>query len=305
MGKHLYWAPVLKFGPSLWIPRARLGPIPLFHRASPLCCTLLAFSPPCGPSRQIYLLPHRKQARPRWTEHVGSWLELHPPRPNPNGFPYLPRSARVVGRGLRDPLFYKPRHHGSFFNPEFVANNGCCKPLPGSSLWAGDDWFVWLDVLDFGCINNDRPCFFLTPFPSNRRRILSSSTKPKHRKPRRHHWFTEMRTVWPRFGARELPRCRAEVTMVDWCGSGAWGSTNLSPKSVKTTGARHGVVETLPQGRTQAHGRLGHGPGRRSKTFLEELMSESGWTVLKSCKPASAVAPPLPVCPLSSGLAES
>jgi hypothetical protein len=64
------------------------------------------------------------------------------------------------------------------------------------------------------------------------------------------------------------------------------------------------------QGRTQAYGRLGHGPGRRLKIFLEELVFESGWTVMKNCKPASAVVPPLLVCPLASaslpsGLAES
>jgi hypothetical protein len=64
------------------------------------------------------------------------------------------------------------------------------------------------------------------------------------------------------------------------------------------------------QGRTQAYGRLGHGPGRGFKKILEELVFEYGWTVLKSCKPASTVAPPLLVCPLASaslpsGLAES
>jgi hypothetical protein len=54
------------------------------------------------------------------------------------------------------------------------------------------------------------------------------------------------------------------------------------------------------QGQTQAFGRLGHGPERRPKIVLEELVSKSGWTVLKSCKPASAAVPPLPICSLAS-----
>jgi hypothetical protein len=39
---------------------------------------------------------------------------------------------------------------------------------------------------------------------------------------------------------------------------------------------------SLKQGWTQAYGRLGHGPGHRSRIFLEELVSKSSWTVWRA-----------------------
>jgi hypothetical protein len=40
----------------------------------------------------------------------------------------------------------------------------------------------------------------------------------------------------------------------------------------------------LEPGRTQAHGRLGHGPGCRSKNFLEELVSDRRlWSLAGLC----------------------
>lgn len=92
---------------------------------------------------------------------------------------------------------------------ELRQHRNCSKqwPLqttPWISAVSWDDWFIWLDVMKFGRMNNDRPCFFLTPSPSNRRHIFSSSTKPKLRKPRPPPLFSGMQTLWPQFGAGEL-----------------------------------------------------------------------------------------------------
>jgi hypothetical protein len=61
-------------------------------------------------------------------------------------------------------------------------------------------------------------------------------------------------------------------------------ASTVHSATAQSEGAAHDIATRermgYSQGRTQAYGRLGHGPGRRSKIFLEKLVSESVSTVL-------------------------